>query len=356
MNIFKFKLLNHGYSGVIVSAIESIYFNQMVANDTVVRERRIAISKELRDKIQSMKYFYLNLTSHWIPPYQKYINVHTYMPLDIDPEMKEIPSGQRYLLDIWNHTEITGIQTTTGGFSISGTIEVVEGKKISIRTPIITEEDDVSFYIDAIQRIQSIMGEMGLLLTRLILPANADKETIKALDRKMKDEDINDLDKDQLAKMMVDKMIDIGVIGLISENDYKALNKDNDEPQYDVYQNTGNIDSANMPEPEIEKNKEEEETMDETENEPIKIINEKEKSKNVLKVPKESTLSSSKNFPDLSGDTPVMKNHELEEDIPEGGTLEHLEFSENMGETFIEGIDPDPDDVYPEEEQNIISD
>ena len=164
MNISKFKILDGGLSGVRIESIEKMPHENMMFLDDVQRTRKVPLSDELRNKIQNLKYFYLNLTSHWISPFNNYFDLSEYKLGPLVEKDGKMPQGQSLLHDIWNHTKITGVTIKNGGFVITGEIEVVEGKKIGIATPFITEEDDLSFYLDARKHIENIMNDLPRLL------------------------------------------------------------------------------------------------------------------------------------------------------------------------------------------------
>ena len=176
MNISKFKLRSGGIDGVTIHAIEKMPHENMMFLDEVSRTRKVPISDSLRKKIQNLKYFYLNLTSHWISPYNKYFDLKEYEILPVVPVDDKIPQGQTLLHDIWNKTSITGVTIKNGGFVITGEIEVVDGKKLGIATPFITEEDDLSFYMDAIKHIEDIMEELASAIETRMLPMPENKQ------------------------------------------------------------------------------------------------------------------------------------------------------------------------------------
>jgi len=318
MNITKFKLISSGVGGIEVQAIEGIRQKNMIILDHVTRVRELPIPKPILEKINSLKYFYLNLTSHWIEPYNKYFDLNKYeiLPPEKNASDGKMPKAQQLLYDIWNHTRITGATVKSGGFVITGDIEVVEGKKIGIPTPFITEEDDVSFYIMTMEKIDSIMNEISDYLTSHALPEHVDKDMMLALGaRIVEDERLTD---DQMEERLLDRFIEKGIIVMVdSESSEKHETK--------LHTGTGVIDSDKMEEVTEEKEEEEE------------IVNEEiEEKKPIVKLPK-GNLVSDKGFPDMSGDVPVEKtDYEKETDLPvqgdgDGGNISDLEYSQDLG-------------------------
>lgn len=306
MNVSKFSLINNGYIGIRVEAIEAVEQGNVTMLDHVSRTRRYNVSKELKTKINGLKYFFLNLTHHWIAPFNKYFDVGTYSV--IQPESDSQGSGYMLLQTLMNHTEITGITVKNAGFCISGTIEVTEDKKIAMTTPFITEEDDVSFFLDAHDRIISIMQAVADEMTSNKAPAIDAREIAKAIK-------MHDIDK------MNDEDVESNLIEKLQEKGFFVMHADGDSvPQtkkdYKLHTTTGSIDSHHLP---VSKEVKEEKEIDTP---PVPVI----EKKNIGK----GTLASEKNFPILDTD-PVYIQRQSERNIPEGGTLEHLEFSENLG-------------------------
>ena len=91
MNITKFKLINGGIAGIVVDAKESIpYRGHMMIVDDVNRTRRIILPESIRRKVQEMKYFFLNITSHWIEPYNKFYDIKSYTLSDPPQTLKHL--------------------------------------------------------------------------------------------------------------------------------------------------------------------------------------------------------------------------------------------------------------------------
>jgi hypothetical protein len=324
MNISKFKLISGGWIGIQVEAIESVVQGAVTILDKVSRTRPYPVPDYIRNGIQKLKYFYLNLTGHWVEPFNKYFDMDTY-------EMK-VPEGgsvesRSYVIlqSLLNHTEITGVSTRNAGFCITGTIETVEGKKMGYSTPFITEEDDVSFYIEATDKINIIIDDIAKLLrSTKAIEFNAGN-VAKAIG--MSTEVTEGLSKQEMIDLVIEGLHQRGAI-VLEPGDYidNIEGTAKDEGKTTLHTGTKSIDSHNMPEAEVEKD--------------TKNISKTTDKKSIGK----GTLASDKNFP-LLDDKPVNISRE-DKDIPEGGSIEDLEYSENMGlsreESFID--DPAPED------------
>jgi len=321
MNIIKFKLLDGGLSGVRIDAVEKMPHENMMFLDDVQRTRKIPLGDELREKIQNLKYFFLNLTSHWISPFNKYFDLQEYKLLPLIEINDQQPQGQTLLHDIWNHTKITGVTIKNGGFVITGTIEVVDMKKIGISTPFITEEDDLSFYLDARKHIEDIMEELGNTIEMRMLPIPTSKQMLLSFGEK--EEEVSDLNLEELEKKFYNRLVDRGAIIIIDDNYFNDPGKIGNGPSEAILNtNTNSIDSHNMPEAEIHEDKHQE------------VLDEYSKKQKKENNKKDSTLVSDAKFNvNLDGEIPRKTGFTGKDpdDIIPGGSLEELEYSQNMG-------------------------
>jgi hypothetical protein len=264
-----------------------------------------------------------------VPPYSKYFDMDKYIPLKVDTD-KEMGQTQTLLLDLWNHTEITGVTVNDNGFVITGSIETVQFKKIGIVTPFITEEDDVAFFITAMGKINDIMQALAFDLENNMLPVHESKDTLKALNITVES---SKMTEEEIINKMIEKLVDKGAVVMIPD-DSKPTGitdgKDKEDTKTTLHKGNGSIDSHNMPEA-------------------IPAEEEVVKRKSTKK-PEKSTLASDKNFPDLSKEVPEPVTNE-ERFIPDGGSMEHLEYSKNLGMAGdLNEVEPD---IIEEEENNI---
>jgi hypothetical protein len=323
MNISKFTLLSGGIDGVKIEAIEKMPHEKMLFLDQVTRTRKVPLSEELRDKIQNLKYFYLNLTSHWIAPFNKYFDLQEYKLLPVVMVDDQIPTGQTLLLDIWNHTKITGVTIRNGGFVITGTIEVVEGKKIGVATPFITEEDDLSFYMTAINKITEIMEDLEQSINTRALPAPNDKQMLISFGET--EETIDATSIEEIERRVLDRLVDKGAIIMMDSDSFGDEKKEisDGSSKASLNTNTSSIDSHNMPDADEDVDSDGVPAEDEK--------TEYEKATTVKADKNSSLVSDAKFKADLNDDIAKDKETVPEEQIPEGGSLEELEYSQNMG-------------------------
>lgn len=311
MNVTKFSLISNGYIGIRVSAVEAVERENVTMLDHVVRERRYQIPKDLREKINGLKYFFLNLTGHWISPFNKYFDINSYTVTD--PEPGKEPTGAYNLLhSLLNHTQITGVSTRNAGFCISGTIDITDDKKIAITTPFVTEEDDVSFFVEAQEKIMGILESTAIEMTTTKAVSIDAREVAKAI--KMHDAD--KMNEKEVTENVIEKLQQKGFFVMKDENpDLPKVKSD-----YRMHTGTSSIDSHKLPQSVEVK---EDDNADDT----PKYQKEKKVEKKDIG---RGTLASEKNFPILD-DIPVYVQKQHERDNPSGGSLEIFEHSENMG-------------------------
>lgn len=336
MNVSKFVLLSGGNAGIVAESTETVPHGNFSIIDKVKRTRPFPVPTDLLNKIEKLKYFYLNLTRHWMPPFNKYFDLSEYKVKPIE-EGAEVPQSYLMMQGLLSNTEIIGISVSNAGFCIMGKIEVVPGKKSAITTPLVTEEDDVSFFMEAMEHIMNIMDSVaGVLSAR----GNDEIDVARAAEFLKVEEKLRDslVDSDKLLELIIDKFQERGAIVLQGGPDVElppeAISDGKDKST--LYTGTGSIDSHNMPvaehqdddDGEDDSNEEEEEENDkltETE-EPVFIASSVIEKKPIGK----GTLASEKGFPVLD-DISVMAVTKTESDIPVGGTLEDFEYSENLG-------------------------
>jgi hypothetical protein len=336
MNVSKFVLLSGGNAGVVAECTETVPVGNLSIIDKVKRTRPFQVPSNIIEEINKLKYFYLKLTRHWMPPFEKYFDKET-MNIKSLGDSDEIPQSYLMLQGLMSNAEIIGVSVSNAGFCILGKIEVISGKKSAITTPLVTEEDDVSFFIEAMERIMKIMDLMAELLTAKIsyaidVPRAA--EHLK-IEKKIRES----LNTDELLNMVVDKLADRGAITIIpgdSIDEFKSNGKIKVDDHSTLYTKTGSIDSEHVDEA---ANHDDADDSDDTDNDSEQPGDESqdEPQYESSKFPEEKvdigkgTLASDKGFPILDDTTGFAVYGTSQEDIPEGGNLEEYEYSESLG-------------------------
>jgi hypothetical protein len=256
LEITKFKLIDAGRGGIIIEGHESILLsNHYHVIDEIKRKRKLVLSDQVMEEVQRLKYFFLNCTGHWMEPFNKYYDTLTNKALPIQPdENGKIKSGQEMLKNLLNKTEITGVSFSAGGFVITGTVEAVEGKKVTINTPHITEEDDLGFFQNAISCIEGCVHMVVNTFSSNILP-NVDPKTV------LSEEEMQSLDMKELTNRVIEKLVDRNMIMLVKDEGPDALPENTDQ-KTTISTSTRSIDSNTVTEAETHTDEDEESPAD----------------------------------------------------------------------------------------------
>jgi hypothetical protein len=168
MEINKIKLYNGGRNGLDVKLIENIqmkvFENNKFIKDRVNRQRGVPIPPALREKIYSLRYFFFNLTGHWAPPFNKYIEPSLLKLKDHDPA-EELTSGEEFLRALWYGTEIEELEKKDDMFRIKAKLHTLSDKYLTITTPWLDVEDDCNFYEELSELVKDIMADVVHYLT-----------------------------------------------------------------------------------------------------------------------------------------------------------------------------------------------
>ena len=246
MKIDKFKLIAGGIEGIEVWRTEPVKKGNIVTLDQVHRIRRIQIDKSLREDIQGLKYFLLQLTRHWIPPFNNYFDLGTMRPLPFPDS--DVKGPHKILKSLWNDTMVTGVSVKVDGFVITGTIESVPDKKMGISTPFITSEDDIGFYFDAIEKIEHVADQINKYLYSRLLPIEEAREQYMLENKK---ESMTEQEESDLIEKLIDKFQEKGAIVLMSDQqDIEALEAPNGDHDVTVHQSRTVINKEAIPEAE----------------------------------------------------------------------------------------------------------
>jgi len=243
LEISKFKLIDGGRGGISIEAREAVQLSKNYqVIDKITRERKLILPDEIIYQVQLLKYHFLNCTGHWMPPFNNYYDLlgHKLTPIEVDPKTNKMKAGQQMLNSLWNKTDITGVSFKSGGFVITGTVEAVDGKKTVMNTPFITEEDDLGFFTDAIDRIgdciHSIVNNFNVHELPSYNPATV-----------LSEEEMKGLDMSELTSLVVEKLVDRNMIMLVRDDGDNPAIEENTKKDNKVNTNTGSIDSHNMP-------------------------------------------------------------------------------------------------------------
>jgi hypothetical protein len=321
MQIKKFKLINDGYDGIKVSYAEAIKVNKAAAIDVIDRTRNLPVPITLKAKIAGLTYFFLNLTRHWVAPFNKFFNLTTYDLNPIEPN-SEMSQGEGILRALWNDTTITGASISNGDIILTGKINVFGDKVMGLSTATICAEDDFGFYEELKTRLDEIADDIGELMEQKDVILDAKQMMFSFPDV----EEGEELTADELAEKMLEKLSDKGVV--ILEPGPAAIG--DGKKNEGLKESKAPIDKENIPEAEPASDVEANATQEQQD----KIGSESE-----------STLASEGDdvFDKAAEDDDPTK---IGSDIPkgaEGGDLSQYEHSGAMGDES----EPNPDDEEP---------
>jgi hypothetical protein len=341
MEVTKFKLLDGGHGGIVIDAKEYLSSGKYQIVDDVKRTRRLKLSNELLNEVKKLKYFFLNLTGHWISPYATYYDQETRTVSDLN---KDSSKAHRILKDLWNKTTITGATVKGQGFVLTGEIEVVDGKVIGLSTPFITEDDDLGFFTECVSTLNIIARGVNSFIRTHRLELESELEAVpKSLIEGKTDAEVMEILEEHLQKK--------GAIIMMQEGQDEIENTDDVK----VNTNTKSIDSESLPEATEQKDSEPDATNSAGEQGDENVGSDVEGNVEGLSARKaredEAIKQDKKVNPfgapasslpgDISGNVPKDKDGDESDPV---GDISNLEHSENMG------IQEDVDQKRKEEE------
>lgn len=241
MQIKKFKLINDGYDGIKVTYAEAIKVNKAAAIDSIDRTRNLPVPIALKGKIAGLTYFFLNLTRHWVGPFNKFFNLTTYDLNPKDPEV-EMTQGEGILRNLWNDTTITGASINNGDIILMGKINVFGEKVMGLSTATICAEDDFGFYEELKTRLDDLADDIADLMEQKEVLLDANQMMFSFPDVKEGEE----LTADELAEKMLEKLSDKGVV--ILEAPPAIPEKTGNAKKSEVKKSKSPIDKDNIPE------------------------------------------------------------------------------------------------------------
>lgn len=226
-SIGSFKLHKRGEEGISITSEQlSKHFQtdkgdldsqNQIYHDEVSTFRRESVPKHILDAIDRLKYFFLNITGHWISLYNKFIDLENFTLLPLDENVTE---GRRHLQSLWESTFVTQVKFDHNSFTIIGWMEVIDNKALNLSPPKVTADDDLDFYGDARGRIQSIIK---LLVDYFSTAAINDIEDYRKYLLEHTDEtgrsEIAKFDEQQILNRVMDKFAKSGAIIMMDNNE-----------------------------------------------------------------------------------------------------------------------------------------
>ncbi len=300
MKITRFKLLQGGNEGIAIEAEEYLKADgKWVIIDDVKRTRKLIIPDKLMKEIAKLKYFFLNLTNHWIHPYTKFYDSEALKLFEVGSQPTQT---QLLLQNIWNKTSIIYATLDGKGFSIGGRIDSIESKPIVINCPAISADDDVGFFNECVDLLESIFAQIDEYFTSKVIPIEAGKANLPV-------EETEGKTITELTELVAENFQKKGAIILMDANTQQdSLSETTDKPKTVLHTGTGSIDGANIKHAKGEADDSKSEKKEEPYGKPA---------------------SEAEFNADLSKDTPQAK----ESGKDDHGDLGPLEHTENVGDT-----------------------
>ena len=212
--IGSFKLHKQGQEGIEISSEQlsrSIHVdNQEVFQDNVNTYRKNIVPPHITEAIGRLRYYFLNLTGHWIDLYNPYMDNDNRIIIPLPENPKR---GHIYLKTLWQATEVTQVKFTSHSLQIMGTIDVIPGKPLPINPPKITHEDNLDWYMEAEAKIRAIFKLLVQYFSTI--PLNNVDDYRKYLVANAKEEtkiDIASFDDEQVMNKIIDKFSEAGAI------------------------------------------------------------------------------------------------------------------------------------------------
>lgn len=328
--IHGFKLLQDGDAGIEIDSVEYMDINGARIVDRVKRVRKLMPSDSLRKRIDELKYYFFNLTGHWIKPYQSYFIPESNSLKAINPDS---PESHLAIKKLWNKTVITGAvwKEEFSGFVLKGKIETVNDRWMGLSTPYVTAEDDFGFFEDCLLVLQKIANELNGFINKASF---AIEEEIK----KMPKELIEGMNADEQAKYTLDYLQSRGAIIMMDESSL-SIAEPQDAPEIKSTENE--IDSQHQEEAE-EITDEMQVSEEGTDEDSV----ETEEYEDIPHVPHERTEDPNPYGPpaaDIPADltSEVPKEKDGDDPSAAGMELEAFEHSENLSNAQASDIEED---------------
>jgi len=197
IELTNFKILQRGFGGLEVKfkAYYDIPNGRKIVEEGS-KKRTVPVGKTMLAKINSLKYYFLILTGHWIRKYADYFDRETL-------SVKPLSEGESYngpwaeLVNLWKKVTITSAsKTDNGGFTISGFIEVIDQKPVNISTPEILISDDYGLFEETLDVLNNISDDILEYFSTGNLLENP-KEKLKEI-AQYTDEDFADLSEEDI--------------------------------------------------------------------------------------------------------------------------------------------------------------
>jgi len=239
LKIKSVEVINEGFLGLTIEGDEYLPSKDKSSEftiDTIKRTRYTILPFEIRNSFKKLIYFYLQITGHWLSPFNKFLNDDGSFLIGIESE-DEATNTYFMLKKLWDSVKIKKFKIQENAFTIIGSIETIKKKPISITTPKITiDDEDIEFYGDAIQVIEDICKDINEFLNSNVLPTSKDeRDMLSTVGSDRVKETLDTLSNEDVHKLALEHMDKIGAIVMIPdampEMVTQAINEANQEEE-----------------------------------------------------------------------------------------------------------------------------
>lgn len=234
MKIKSFNLLDYGRNGMVAIFEEQNLHDTITVKDEIKKKRKIPIPVPLRIKINTIKYYFLILTGHWIDEWDNYLKNDKIIEKDVDKDTT-MKWDYRAVVRLFDNTTITGISVNDGAFTISGEVKTLGDKMIMVTTPAcgLDDDEDFPYYDDAINKIYDIFSSVKeYLQNKQFLKQDPKQYLLELTTNQTEKERISSLTEKDAEMEQLRQLEKKGVIMIMSDmREAMNLDGDNDIPE-----------------------------------------------------------------------------------------------------------------------------
>lgn len=170
MKIRNFKLVSGGLSGAVIEYYMPKNVNSLTYKNKNVEEHNAPVPQVLKDRINDLKVYFLNLAGYWRNSYDEYID---YENLKVISQSASASEDYFEMRDVLSRTTLIGVKFDGVKFSMSGKIEIPLGEKedgtlniktMAVNTVAVQASDEWESY----QVVSLIVKECYLLASKYV--------------------------------------------------------------------------------------------------------------------------------------------------------------------------------------------
>jgi hypothetical protein len=233
MQIIGITLKEFGSAGMKVTfnkyrKLNSTYATKIKGNE----EYDLPLPANIRAEIKGLKYYLLYIMKLWNDDWDKYLT-NDLSSIKTESELKKVKGFDQAEYEeargIFDNSRLEGYRLEKNGFSLFGEIEVVYGKSVKVKLPVIMQDDDFSLYNNCIELIEKINEMVVAYFSRPELSIEDVKETLKLMAGSQMKDEVDKMDDEESYSQLISKLEAKGGLVIIEEGSAleKELEKDN---------------------------------------------------------------------------------------------------------------------------------